>query len=1246
MALQLSTSAFYRIVFVLSLFLLFFVSSITYKQLESLNESERLVRLSDRINLELEQLISKVKDAEAGQRGYIITRDSSYLHPYIYAVGKLDDCYYRLDRLLRNNPEQRRNLDTLKELINERFDVLEQTLSLATGEVRVSDSLHSGLNRGKELMLDIRNRTNRMIEHESDLLEKRNNEHAENIFFTPLAALLISIFAMVVFVGSFIKINNDRKKLSRLKDEATQARIVTESERLYRELIEGLPAALYTCDNEGNIQIFNKAAARLWGREPEPGNAKWSGALKHFRADGTEMPVEECPMVNVVSTGGIFNTEMILERPDGSRRNVIPHPQPIYDAAGNKIGALNMLLDITEQKKSQKALEESELRLRLATEATHLATWDLDMETREIIYSPRLNEIFGYPAEQKREHHEMVAQLYPKDKRVFDGALKEALKSGIYFYEVRIIKPDGNIAWIRTEGKVLFNADGAPVRMLGTLLDITEERESREQIMRSERLFRSISLNIPNSLVLVFDKNYKVLTLEGDLMRKMGYDSSDYEGKYLYDLGPIEKHQAMLPFYDRVFAGETFSEERISDETGETFMVHFVPMRNEEDEIYAALLIALDITEFKKVEDKIGMLGAIVESSEDAIVSKTLDGTVTSWNKGAERIFGYTEEEMIGKPISMIIPPDRMDEEPHILDRIKSGKRVNHFETKRMRKDGTVIDISLTLSPLKNSDGEVIGVSKIARDVTTQKKAERLLIESEERFRTLIDAAPVLVWMSGTDKQFDFFNKAWLDFTGRAMEQEVGTRWQEGIHPEDIDRYLEKYTISFDKREEFYVEYRLRRYDGIYRWVSDKGIPRFSPDGTFLGYIGGGMDIQQQKSFANELGRQVLERTEELNNSNREMRQQKEFAEMILDTSIDITIVYDTEMRFISFNKAAEEKYGLNKKDVLGRTLLEIYPQLEGSQGYNDVLRALNGETVHNTKYHSPITNLYYEDYFIPLKNSRNQVYAVLVIARDITETIRNEELLMHLNESLTSKNTELERSNTELASFNHVASHDLQEPLRKIQTFISRIQEKDLDRLSEKGVEYFAKVQSSANRMQKLIDDLLTFSRTNKADQQHESVDLNITLENVLRELGPTIEEKGAVIEADPLPVLDGIAFQFQQLFINLIGNAMKYSKPDVKPYIRVRSEIVAGSELSSLNAPADRRFYMISVSDNGIGFDPKYARQIFELFQRLHGKMEYTGTGIGLTICKKIVENHNGYITAKGEPGEGSVFTIYLPV
>ncbi len=248
-------------------------------------------------------------------------------------------------------------------------------------------------------------------------------------------------------------------------------------------------------------------------------------------------------------------------------------------------------------------------------------------------------------------------------------------------------------------------------------------------------------------------------------------------------------------------------------------------------------------------------------------------------------------------------------------------------------------------------------------------------------------------------------------------------------------------------------------------------------------------------------------------------------------------------------------------------------------------------------------------------------------------------------SQSLSEMNKELAENNAELSSFNYVASHDLQEPLRKIQTFLSRIAEKDLQNISTSGREYFTKIQTATNRMRQLINDLLLFSRANKAEGVFDETDLNILLENAKQELAQIIEEKNASIVSVLLPTLRVISFQIEQIFTNLIGNALKYSNPNIHLIINIACELVDEKTVRDVKLLADKKYYKFTFQDNGLGFEQEYAEQIFVLFKRLHDSSTYPGTGIGLAICKKIIDNHSGFIFANSKPGEGATFTFYLP-
>ena len=295
-------------------------------------------------------------------------------------------------------------------------------------------------------------------------------------------------------------------------------------------------------------------------------------------------------------------------------------------------------------------------------------------------------------------------------------------------------------------------------------------------------------------------------------------------------------------------------------------------------------------------------------------------------------------------------------------------------------------------------------------------------------------------------------------------------------------------------------------------------------------------------------------------------------------------------------------------------------------------------------------------------------IFAILVFGYEVTDQVnaknknlesqrtREKELenavakrtqeLNKANESLEEQNEVLLHMNKELESFTYVSSHDLQEPLRKIQTLANRILEKESQNLTDNGRDYFARIQSAAERMQRLIQDLLAFSRVNTGEQHVESINLNKITDEVLTDLDEVIRQKHATIDIGDLGSATIIVFQFRQLMHNLISNALKFSIPGVSPHVVVESRMVKGNELPDKIGLPDKTYCHLTVSDNGIGFDQKYSERIFGVFQQLHSREQYTGTGIGLAIVKKIVENNYGFITATGESGKGARFDMYFPV
>lgn len=458
------------------------------------------------------------------------------------------------------------------------------------------------------------------------------------------------------------------------------------------------------------------------------------------------------------------------------------------------------------------------------------------------------------------------------------------------------------------------------------------------------------------------------------------------------------------------------------------------------------------------------------------------------------------------------------------------------------------------------------------------------------------------------------------------------------VHPSDRPKIQEAVTRAINGNRIYECEYRFQKNEKE-KVIWSRGVVTYK-DGKPFNMKGTIMDITAKYNMIRNL--ELL---------NEELQKSEERYHKMIDEVQDYAILLlgpDGEIQ--NWNKGAEKIKGYKGKEIIGKNFRIFYSEEDRKTKLPERLiqtaREKGKAAAEGWRIRKDGSSFWGSIVITALHDDADNIIGFTKVTRDLTERKSAEDKLLNYAMQLDEKNKELERSNKELSSFSYVASHDLQEPLRKIQTFGNRILEKEFQHLSETGQDIFKRMVSASERMQKLIEDLLAFSRTHTYTQNFEPVDLNVILEEVESLQKEVIEEKKVTIKSDTLPVINGIPFQMQQLFENLIGNSIKYCDPTVSPSIKITSEIIDADAMKEHADAADKKYYRISITDNGIGFDQKHAVKIFEIFQRLHGRSEYPGTGIGLAICKKIVENHHGFIEAKSKEGAGATFNIYLPV
>lgn len=399
----------------------------------------------------------------------------------------------------------------------------------------------------------------------------------------------------------------------------------------------------------------------------------------------------------------------------------------------------------------------------------------------------------------------------------------------------------------------------------------------------------------------------------------------------------------------------------------------------------------------------------------------------------------------------------------------------------------------------------------------------------------------------------------------------------------------------------------------------------------------------------------------------------KNLSESIVANIREPLLVLDKNLRVEFANQAFFKLFKVKESEALGvrvydlgetdwdvpelRTLLEnIIPEKSIIQDYlvshtfpkiGELILRVNAREVISEHISQKLILLSIEDITEKEREKKKRRVLQQQYTKELEAKIEDRTIeLKNANNKLIQKNENLVKMNKELEAFAYVSSHDLQEPLRKIRTLSGRIIDVEGENLSEKGHFYFDLMQDAAGRMQTLISDLLSFSKLNNVERKFETADLNKLIGDVKSNLGDLIEEKNVTFEISDFCDVDVIVFQFKQLLTNLITNSIKFSKPGISPHIIIHCDISKGKEMNQKGLIPDIDYCHITFSDNGIGFERKYSEKIFEVFQRLHQKEDYPGTGIGLATVRKIVNNHNGKITASGQLDKGSTFNIYLPV
>jgi PAS domain S-box-containing protein len=589
------------------------------------------------------------------------------------------------------------------------------------------------------------------------------------------------------------------------------------------------------------------------------------------------------------------------------------------------------------------------------------------------------------------------------------------------------------------------------------------------------------------------------------------------------------------------------------------------------------------------------------------------DGKFLKVNRAFCRLTGYSEDDLLKMTLQDITHKD--DLEPSVRGRkeLENDERTSfRIEKRYIRRDGKPVWVSINTAPVMDEAGKWDFFVTHVQNINTRKIAESRLKESKERFRQLANSIPQLAWIARADGYIFWFNHRWYEYTGKTPEDMVGLGWHSVLHPDTLKTVLDKWKADITAGKPTEMVSLLLGRDGQYREFLTKSIPIIGKDGLVEQWFGTHTDISDLKKVEKEL----MDSKEKLN--------------MALENGQIGTWEWDPVTNKVSLDERSMKMFGYEPGTFPGS-----YAAFESSIHEEDlphvrraVKRALESDDTFESMYRTrPINGVsnYITSKAVVTRDEKGNAINISGVFFDVTGLKKDvEHALIRINE-------ELLRSNTDLQQFAYVASHDLQEPLRMVSSFTQLLQQRYADKLGDDGKEFIHYAVEGSKRMYQLLNGLLAYSRIQTRGREFTKVDMNTVVEKVKENLNLIISESDARIKTADLPQIVADENQMIQLIQNLFENSIKFRKniPEISISCAVKDD-----------------FYIFRVKDKGIGIEPQYFERIFRIFQRLHHTEEYEGTGIGLAICKRIVERHSGKIWVESVQGKGTSFYFSIPV
>ncbi len=764
---------------------------------------------------------------------------------------------------------------------------------------------------------------------------------------------------------------------------------------------------------------------------------------------------------------------------------------------------------------------------------------------------------------------------------------------------------------------------------------MNEKTVAEKDLLSNENIYQKMIEEIEDYAIILLDVNGNVKSWNKGAEKIKGYTSEEVIGKnyrMFYLPSDLEKQLPELIIAEALKKGKVVTEGWRLKRDGTMIWISSVLTAlhdSKTKEIIGFTKVVRDYTERKKIEDRSEFFSNIIRHIQDPIITADTDFNISDWNEPAEKLFGWKKEEVLGKSTREVLNGVYVDNEREEILQAFKAQGYWHGETIYQTKTGKRVNMLVTASYIKNHQGEVIGTVMVARDITQRKRTEEILSQinneleelvierteeiavREKRFKSLIENDYTITALLDENFNTIYRSPSAESILGWTEEERKNMPIEEVTHPDEYEqqRSIMKELIA-NPGKPIHSIFRSKHKKGHYIWVESVAVNRLN-DPNVGAIVINMHDITERKKSADSI------------------RENEEKYRLLIERISDGFISLDQDFRYTYVNKKIGEMTGHDPQSLIGRKVWEVFPEAVGSETYNAFMKAFDEQKyISNIDYYEQL-NLWQENHIYPSPNGLS------IFIRDISERKKAEIVINELNESLEERvklrTEELTAANKALESFSYMVSHDLQSPLRTLIGFTNIILEKHSPGFKPELKDLFNFILGSSKRMNSIIDDLLKLAKFGNEKLTITTIKTTALFQRIWDNLNQAAPSN-AKLELAELPDIKGDESMMEQVVINLLSNAIKYSSKGDQPEIKV-------GYFDSNESPT---FF---VKDNGVGFNMEYYNKLFGAFQRLHAAKDFEGTGIGLLLVKKIIENHGGTVWAESKINEGATFYFTVP-